>query len=74
RQTLVDLSRSGTGILLVSEELDELFEICDRLLVICQGRVSRSLARKETDREEIGLLMTGSESPRNGGASLALQD
>lgn len=74
RQTLVDLSRSGTGILLVSEELDELFEICDRLLVICQGRISRSLARKETDREEIGLMMTGSESPRDGGASLAIQD
>ena len=41
RQTLVDLSRAGAAVLIVSEELDELFEICDRLLVICQGSVSR---------------------------------
>ena len=45
RQTLVDLSRAGVAVLIVSEELDELFEICDRLLVICNGSVSRSLAR-----------------------------
>ncbi|WP_353646887.1 ABC transporter ATP-binding protein [Mesorhizobium sp. WSM2239] len=59
RQTLVDLSRAGAAVLVVSEELDELFEICDRLLVICKGRVSTPLARAATDREEIGLLMTG---------------
>ncbi|RUY59547.1 ABC transporter ATP-binding protein, partial [Mesorhizobium sp. M7A.F.Ca.CA.001.09.2.1] len=43
RQTIVDLSRAGAAVLVVSEELDELFEICDRLLVICQGRVSPPL-------------------------------
>ena len=45
RQTLVDLSRAGAAVLVVSEELDELFEICDRLLVICKGRVSAPLVR-----------------------------
>ena len=55
----VDLSRAGAAVLVVSEELDELFEICDRLLVICKRRVSPSLVRTATDREEIGLLMTG---------------
>jgi simple sugar transport system ATP-binding protein len=59
RQTLIDLSRSGTAVLVISEELDELFEICDRLLVICQGEVSPPLDRKNTDLEEVGLLMTG---------------
>ncbi|PLU14568.1 ABC transporter [Sinorhizobium medicae] len=58
RQTLVDLSRAGAAVLVVSEELDELFEICDRLLVISNGRVSPPLIRKQTNREEIGLLMT----------------
>jgi simple sugar transport system ATP-binding protein len=62
RQTLVDLSRSGAAVLVVSEELDELFEICDRLLVICQGRLSRSLEKARTDRNEVGLLMTGAEA------------
>lgn len=58
RQTIVDLSRAGSAVLVISEELDELFEICDRLLVICQGQVSPPLIRTKTNREEIGLLMT----------------
>jgi general nucleoside transport system ATP-binding protein len=58
RQTLVDLSRQGAAVLVISEELDELFEICDRLLVICRGEVSAPLIRRHADREEIGLLMT----------------
>lgn len=58
RQTIVDLSRAGAAVLVISEELDELFEICDRLLVICQGQVSQSLTRTKTNREEVGLLMT----------------
>jgi simple sugar transport system ATP-binding protein len=74
RQTLVDISRAGAAILLVSEELDELFEICDRLLVICQGRVSKPLFRTGTDREEVGMLMTGLAEDRTGRDAVALQD
>jgi simple sugar transport system ATP-binding protein len=76
RQTLVDLSRAGVAVLIVSEELDELFEICDRLLVICSGSLSQSLARSSTNREEVGLLMSGrtSGSATNGGGGLAHQD
>ncbi|TPI11233.1 ABC transporter ATP-binding protein [Mesorhizobium sp. B4-1-3] len=76
RQTIVDLSRAGTAVFVVSEELDELFEICDRLLVICQGRVSPPLLRTSTDREEIGLLMTGRTMGKDqtGSSSVALQD
>lgn len=59
RQTIVDLSRAGAAVLVISEDLDELFEICDQLLVICNGVVSKPLVRSEMDREEIGLLMTG---------------
>ena len=40
RQRLVDLSRSGTAVLVISEELDELFEITDRLYVMFRGRLS----------------------------------
>src|SRR5690606_10498275 len=76
RQTLVDLSRDGAAVLVVSEELDELFEICDRLLVICNGRMSRSLTRTATNREEVGLLMTGlnGSSADGGGGHLAIQN
>ncbi len=59
RQAMIDLRNQGTAVLVVSEELDELFEICDRLLVIAKGYVSPSRTVEETDREEIGLWMSG---------------
>lgn len=59
RQSIIDLSRSGAAVLVISEELDELFEISDRLLVMCQGRISAPLVTGQTNREEVGLLMTG---------------
>ncbi len=60
RQALLDLRDRGVAILVVSEELDELFEICDRLAVIAQGRLSEAKPVSETNAEEIGLLMAGS--------------
>lgn len=62
RQTLINLSREGTAILVISEELDELFEICDKLLVMCNGEIHGPIDTAATDREEIGLLMTNSRS------------
>ncbi|PHR86312.1 MAG: ABC transporter [Blastopirellula sp.] len=59
RQTLIDLSRSGGSVVIISEELEELFEICDRIYVIADGKLSHSLDRKQTSVEEVGLLMTG---------------
>ena len=59
RQALLDLRDAGVAILVVSEELDELFEICDRLAVIAQGRLSAAKPVRETNAEEIGLLMSG---------------
>ena len=47
-------------MLVVSEELDELFEICDRLVVIAQGRVSPSVRDRARPRcEQIGEWMSG---------------
>ncbi len=59
RQALIDLRDAGAAVLVVSEELDELIEICDRLAVIAQGRLSPARAVGDTDAEEIGLLMAG---------------
>jgi simple sugar transport system ATP-binding protein len=59
RQAMIDLRNNGSAVLMVSEELDELFEICDRLIVLAQGRVSPSLQVNETNKEEIGLWMSG---------------
>ena len=60
RQALIDLRDAGVAVLVVSEELDELFEICDRLAVIAQGRLSPAVPTRETNAAEIGLLMSGS--------------
>ncbi len=60
RQALLDLRDSGVAVLVVSEELDELFEICDRLAVIARGRLSDAKAVSDTNAAEIGLLMSGS--------------
>jgi simple sugar transport system ATP-binding protein len=59
RQALLDLSRNGVGILLVSEELDELFEISDRIAVLAQGRLSPAQPKAETNAESVGLMMSG---------------
>jgi simple sugar transport system ATP-binding protein len=59
RQALIDLRNDGVAILLVSEELEELFEVCDRIAVIAGGRLSPTRAAKDTDVEEIGLWMSG---------------
>jgi simple sugar transport system ATP-binding protein len=59
RQALIDLRERGVAILVISEELDELIEICDRLAVIARGRLSPPKPVRETSAEEIGLLMAG---------------
>ena len=50
---------AGCAVLVVSEELEELFEISDRLHVIAKGRLSPSLPRAEDTVERIGEWMSG---------------
>jgi simple sugar transport system ATP-binding protein len=59
RGELLKLRDAGCALLVVSEELDELFEICDRLVVIAQGRVSPSVAVADATVERIGEWMSG---------------
>ena len=71
RQAVIDLRNSGTAILVVSEDLDELFEIGDRIAVIAGGRLSPIRATNATDVEEVGRWMggmttsTGEEAPQD---------
>lgn len=65
RQTLLDLSQEGVAVLVVSEELDELFEICDRIAVMAGGQLSAAKPVAETSIEEIGLLMGGARPMAN---------
>jgi general nucleoside transport system ATP-binding protein len=59
RQALVDLADKGCGILIISQDLDELFEIADRLAVIHNGRLSAMRPAAAWTRDEVGLEMMG---------------
>ena len=56
---LLALRDAGCAVLVVSEELDELFEISDRLVVIAQGRLSPSVPTARATIEQIGAWMSG---------------
>jgi ABC-type uncharacterized transport system ATPase subunit len=59
RGEILALRDAGCAVLVVSEELDELFEVCDRLHVIARGKLSPSVAIGEATVERIGAWMSG---------------
>ena len=52
-------ARRATAILLISEELDEILALADRVDVMYEGRIVGSFSAADADIHEIGLLMTG---------------
>lgn len=61
RQRLVTLRNEGMAILVISEEIEELFELCDSIQVIRKGKLSPPLVTQSTRPEEIGRYMIGAE-------------
>lgn len=59
RAELVALREAGCAVLVISEELDELFEIADRLVVISKGMMSPSITTSEASLDLIGQWMSG---------------
>jgi general nucleoside transport system ATP-binding protein len=64
RQALIDLAGRGAAVLVVSQDLDELAEIADRIAVMFRGGLSAPLEAAEATRERLGLLMGGSKAER----------
>ena len=58
-QALVDMAQAGSAIVVISQDLDELLDLCDTLAVINEGSLSESMSVKDASIEEIGLLMGG---------------
>ena len=50
----------GTGILFIGEDLDVMLALCDKILVLCHGKVMGVVHASKTTKEELGLMMTGS--------------
>ena len=55
---LNEQKKKGVAVIYVGEDLDVLLELCDRILVLCGGKVSGIVDGRTTTKEEVGLLMT----------------
>jgi len=55
---LNEQKRNGVAVILVGEDLDVLLELCDRIMVLCAGKISSIVDARNTTKEKIGLLMT----------------
>ncbi len=58
-QAVLQLAEDGTAVAIISQDLDEIFLICDRVAVIAGGRLSPPMPVKDATIEQIGLLMGG---------------
>ncbi|MDD7908803.1 ABC transporter ATP-binding protein [Pseudovibrio exalbescens] len=59
RQALIDLARTGAAVLVISQDLDEIYEVSDRIAVISRGQLSPAEPANVMTRERIGMLMAG---------------
>lgn len=58
---LDEQKKTGTAIIYVGEDLDAMIAITDRILVLCDGKVTGIVSSRHTTKEEIGLMMSGKE-------------
>jgi simple sugar transport system ATP-binding protein len=57
---LLQAAARGVGVLLISEDLDEILALADRIAVLYEGRVMGVVGRAQADVEDLGLMMAGS--------------
>lgn len=59
-----DMAKQGKSIILISSEMPELIGMCDRIIVLCEGKVAGMLEKEEVTQEKIMALASGSEQSR----------
>jgi simple sugar transport system ATP-binding protein len=59
RKKILEQRESGTGVLLISEDLDEILALSDRIAVIYEGRIMGVVTAREANIEQLGLMMSG---------------
>ena len=65
RSQIVEARNRGAAVLLISEDLDEILSLSDRVAVIYEGRIVAVVDRADAEVEELGLLMGGGSDPRD---------
>ena len=61
RNALIELANEGCGIIVISQDLEELFELADNICVLFRGKLSKSKPLKDLNSEKIGMLMGGED-------------
>lgn len=61
RRILQDVKEKGLGVLLVSADLEEIFSLSDRIIVMHEGKITGRMYAEEANEENLGLLMMGGE-------------
>jgi ABC-type uncharacterized transport system ATPase subunit len=61
REQLLKLRDAGVAVLLISADLDELLALSDRIAVIYEGQIQKTMSNEQATREELGLLMAGKQ-------------
>ncbi|MEM6896963.1 MAG: ABC transporter ATP-binding protein [Pseudomonadota bacterium] len=69
RQKLMELAADGVAIIVISQDLDELFEIADRFAALNEGRLSPARAMADLTMEEVGLMLGGVHGAAEGQAA-----
>ena len=59
---LTEQKKNGVAVVFVGEDLDVLLELCDRIMVICAGKITGIVDGRTVTKEEVGLLMTKTDS------------
>ena len=57
---LNEQKKKGTGILFIGEDLDVMLALCDKIMVLCHGKIMGIVHADKTTKEQLGLMMTGS--------------
>ena len=57
---LNEQKKKNTAVLFIGEDLDVLLELCDRIMVLCHGKITGICDAKKVTKEQVGMMMTGS--------------
>lgn len=69
RQALINCAGRDAAVLVISQDLDEIFEVADRIAVISRGQLSESFPVEDMTFEKVGLLMAGAHEKHEGSAA-----
>lgn len=56
---ILNAKKNGAGVVLISSELEEILTLSDRIIILCSGKITGELSKKDASMEKIGMMMGG---------------